>query len=179
MQSTSTWVSVDLRRIEPHVRQGPGPVLEPRPPRTEQDAIIAEDGIAIKRQSECMALENGLSDPLLAPTALLPLFLGNRPLSYVMCGFQAGGDKGRRPRTEFPDRCRFEGMRAYRRATQRLTAQDSQQNCLDDFGLIPLWITADRLGIDSRGNQGVAPGAEGVRHEREETASGRSRSISY
>ena len=43
-----------------------------------------------------MALENGLSDPLLAPIALLSRLLCIHSLSYVMCGFHAGSGKGRR-----------------------------------------------------------------------------------
>ena len=79
--------------------------------------------------------------------------LGDRPLANVICWLQASGGQRRGPGAEFSDCCRLEGMRAHRGAAQRLTTQHSQQNRLDDTASIPLWITADRFGIDSGGNQ--------------------------
>ena len=108
-----------------------------------------------------MALENGLLDPLLAPPAVGPLFLRSHYLPNVICRCQASSGKGRPPGTEFPDGRRLKRVWAYRGATQSLTAQGSQKNRLDNFVSIPVRVTTDRLGVDFRGNQGLAPGTEG------------------
>jgi hypothetical protein len=154
-------ISTYLCRGKSCIRQCFGPTLEPCPARIVQFGIVPQDGIAIDRQSQRMASENGLSNPLLAPTALLLVFLGKHPFPYVVCGLQTSGDKRRRPGTELSDRCQLKGVRAYGGTTQRLASHYAQQNRFDDSISIPLWIATDRSGIDSSGNKGVAPGTEG------------------
>jgi hypothetical protein len=95
-------ISTYLCRIKPGIRQGFGPTLEPCPTRIVQFGIVPQDGISIERQAQCMASQNGFSNPLLAPTSLLPIFMGKHPFPYVVCGLQTSGDKRRRPGTELP-----------------------------------------------------------------------------
>ena len=145
---------------EPRVRQGLCPILKPPSRRIEQWPIFPQHRITRKRQSQSVTLENGFPDSLFAPF-FLPFRRGNCPFPQVLFRFQPGGDKGCRPGAELLDCCRLQGAWPCRGAAQRLTSQCSQQNCLDDFASIPLWITAEELRVDSRGHQGIAPGSEG------------------
>ena len=129
--------------------------------RAKQRTVIADYGITAKGQSQCVALENGLAHPLLAPPIISPLLLSGHSLPYVMCRHQVSSDKGFVPGSEFPDGCRLKCVWTYRSAAQSVTAQGTQENCFDNTASIPVWVAADRFRVNLCSNQGLAPRAEG------------------